>query len=73
MSRRIAFTFPVTVTIYWPEGEPWDDELAEEAATGMIPQADEVDVGLVAGRIVWAKRYAEVNTSEIAKEVICDA
>ena len=65
--RRVLFRIPVLITVEWPEGIPFDADEALDAASSMIHQSDEVNVG-GSGKIVWAKRYAECLTDEAELE-----
>lgn len=59
-ARKVTVEFPVSVTIEWPEGIEYSDELAIDVAQSAVSSSYDRNVG-PSGKIVWAKCYAEVN------------
>jgi Holliday junction resolvase RusA-like endonuclease len=59
----VTVEFPVSVRVEWPEGIPFSNEEAIDAAMGVVSQSMGRDVGPV-GKIVWANLHAEVQEED---------
>jgi hypothetical protein len=59
----VTVEFPVSVRVEWPEGIPFSNEDAIDAAMGMVSRKRGRNVGPI-GKIVWAWMYGEVQDED---------
>ena len=58
----------VTVTIDWPDGIPFAENLARDIATGICAQHYQVDVGGAKGKIVWCDVWTDIQEDDVEFE-----
>lgn len=63
-AKTVMFSVPVTVTIEWPQGVPFDMDVAKRTAALATNSHHGRDVG-PSGSIVWAEVTSEAEEDEI--------
>jgi len=60
-------TVEIGVTVEWPEGIPYDEEVCKEIAENATHESWDADVG-TPGHIIWANCYSECTGDAIVVE-----